>query len=132
MKKSRLELTKINLRFNRIKHAMRTTLQVNRFAKASSSSQQPLHEMLMFVGPHVQINSTIIQPFHEMHFMTSWRLAFPGITHEVTYNPFCYYKGCFELYVVVLFKLSCPLTQAAYFLLLQIFTFAMTQAQVGK
>ncbi len=47
--------------------------------------------------------------------MPAWRLAFPAITNRVTYNPFCYYKGSFDLYVVVIFQLSGPLTHAACF-----------------
>jgi hypothetical protein len=44
-----------------------------------------------------------------MRIMPEWLLAFPGITNRVTYNRFCYYKGSFDLYVVVMFKLSGPL-----------------------
>jgi hypothetical protein len=70
-----------------------------------------------------------------LRIMLAWRLAFPAITYRVTYNPYCYYKGGFvsSLYVVVIviFKLSGPLTHAAV-LVLKIFIFALTRAQVDK
>ncbi len=50
-----------------------------------------------------------------IRIMPAWSIAFPGITNRVTYNPFCYYKGNFDLSVVVTFKLSGPLTHAACF-----------------
>jgi hypothetical protein len=43
-----------------------------------------------------------------MHVMPAFCLAFPGITYQVTNNLFDCYKGSFDLYVVVIFKLSCP------------------------
>jgi hypothetical protein len=52
---------------------------------------------------------------HCFRILTAWCLAFPGIAHQVTYIPFCYYKACFDLYDVVIFKLSFPLTPAACF-----------------
>jgi len=49
---------------------------------------------------------------HCFRILTAWCLAFPGIAYRVTYIPFWYYKACFNLYDVVIFKLSFPLTHA--------------------
>jgi hypothetical protein len=67
-KNSRLELTKINLLFNSIKHAMSTTCQAKQFVKVSSTSLQSLLEILTFACQLVQINSSILQQFHYSHF----------------------------------------------------------------
>ena len=50
---------------------------------------------------------------HCFRIMTAWCLAFPGIAYRVTYILFLYYKACFNLYDVVIFKLSFPMTHAA-------------------
>ncbi len=60
-------------------------------------------------GKHIQIIQQLICRYI-MRIMPAWLLAFPGITNRVTYNPFCYYNGSFDLHVVVIFKLSGPLT----------------------
>ncbi len=106
LRKSRLELTEINLRLKLFNHVMYTTFLAKRFAKASSSSKQPFGSRTRWLPARI-VKS--IQQFicrHIMRIMPAWLLAFPGIAN----NLFCYYKGSFDLYVVVIFKLSGLLT----------------------
>ncbi len=46
--------------------------------------------------------------------MTSWHLAFPGITLRVTSNPFCYYNFVFICRVAVIFKLTHPARRSGH------------------
>ncbi len=100
------------------------------------SHPRQTHEM--FAGLHVQINSTIIRQFHYAHYdgMASY-ISLHYSSGDLHF--FCYYKACFEacfdLFNAIIFKLSFPVIfhwHTLHVLLLQIFTFAVTRAQVGK
>ena len=63
---------------------MRTICHANKFVKeASATSLMPSHEILMFAGPHIQINSTSIRQFHFLHYGGMCLTALPGIAHRV-------------------------------------------------
>jgi hypothetical protein len=52
---------------------MRTICHANKFAKeASATSLMPSHEILLFAGPRIQINSTSIRPFHYLFDGIVW------------------------------------------------------------
>jgi hypothetical protein len=57
-----LQLTKIKLRFYSI--TMRTICHAHKFVKEASATSLTSHEILLFAGPRILINSTSIQQFH--------------------------------------------------------------------
>ena len=72
----------------------------------------------LFAGPLVQINSTILRQFlKRLHY--DGIASCIGIDHWVTYNPLCFvwcsdFQAFHFSYDLVIFKLSFPLTHAAW------------------
>ncbi len=92
----------INQSCELINHAMRTALQATDFLRrVARDGCRTFKSIQQSIGRYI------------MRIMPAWRLAFPGTSNRV-YNPFCYCKGSFDLYVVVISKLSGPLTRCIF------------------
>jgi hypothetical protein len=119
MKFPRLELTKINLLFNSITHAMCTTYQAqtNQFAKAvSSPSLQPFARDFLMPARLCKLIQRFLGCFifsihvDVLHFLALLigRHTFLFVLYDVIH-----FQACYVLYDVVIFKLSFPLKHYA-------------------
>ena len=76
-----LQLTRIKLRFYSI--TMRTICHAHKFVKEASATSLTSHEILLFAGPRILINSTSIRPFHYLHYDGMCLTTLPDIAHRV-------------------------------------------------